>query len=328
MISNTIFLKSKSRRNKYRAGDIGVPERKLSDIIPDNLIRDGGTGLPDLSESEVVRHFTALARKNYGVDDGIYPLGSCTMKYNPKINEEIAKNPSFLNVHPYQAEDDIQGTLAVMYELGEMLKEIVGLDAVTLQPSAGAHGEFCGLLMAKKYFNNKREERRLAIIPDSAHGTNFASAAMAGFDVVEVKSNKEGTIDVSRLKEITGKYSASIALIMITNPNTLGIFEKDILAISELMHKNGSLLYYDGANLNAIMGMARPGDMGFDIVHLNLHKSFSTPHGGGGPGAGPVLVRDRLKDYLPVPLIGKKENKVKRKTNIILIMILKTPLEK
>ncbi|MFC2159972.1 aminomethyl-transferring glycine dehydrogenase subunit GcvPB, partial [Actinomycetota bacterium] len=276
------------------------------ELIPERLIRDGKIGLPELSENEVVRHFTALSRKNYGVDDGIYPLGSCTMKYNPKINEEIAKNPSFKDVHPYQTEEDTQGTLSVMHELGEMLKEIVGLDSVTLQPSAGAHGEFCGLVMARKYFDMKGENRKIAIIPDSAHGTNFASAAMAGFDVIEVKSSVEGMIDLKFLKELIDKHSFNIALIMITNPNTLGIFEKDILVISELMHKNGSLLYYDGANLNAIIGMARPGDMGFDIVHLNLHKTFSTPHGGGGPGAGPVLVNDNLKDFLPVPVIIRK----------------------
>lgn len=308
MNTETIFSKSKKGRNKYKVENAGIVQKELSEIIPKNLIRDREIGLPDLSENEVVRHFTALAKKNYGVDDGIYPLGSCTMKYNPKINEEIAKESKFLNIHPYQKEEDVQGALKVMYELGEFLKEIVGLCEVTLQPSAGAHGELCGLLMAKKYFDIKGEARDIIIIPDSAHGTNFASATMAGFKVVEIKSNRAGIIDLKSLEKIIDSYSTSIALIMITNPNTLGIFEKDILKISELMHTNGSLLYYDGANLNAIIGLTKPGDMGFDIVHLNLHKTFSTPHGGGGPGAGPVLVSDKLKEYLPVPIIEKDKN--------------------
>ncbi|MBC8387474.1 MAG: aminomethyl-transferring glycine dehydrogenase subunit GcvPB [Actinobacteria bacterium] len=301
----TIFSKSKRGRSKFSLEDIGIKEKKLSELVPEKLLRKSEIGLPDLNESLVVRHYTNLARKNYGVDNGIYPLGSCTMKYNPKVNEEIAKYNCFTDIHPYQDISDIQGSLAVMYELGELLKQIIGLAGVTLQPSAGAHGELCGLLIAKKYFNNKKEDRTKVLIPDSAHGTNFASAAMAGYEVIEVKSNRSGTIDLESLKEIIIKESDSIALIMITNPNTLGIFESDILNISKIMHDNGSLLYYDGANLNAILGLARPGDMGFDIVHLNLHKSFSTPHGGGGPGAGPVLVTKRLKGYLPVPVVGK-----------------------
>jgi glycine dehydrogenase subunit 2 len=306
-MSDTIFSKSKKGRNGYSSGDIEVPSRKLSEIIPKDLIRNKEIGLPDLSESQVVRHFTGLSRKNYGVDDGIYPLGSCTMKYNPKLNEKIAGIYNFLEIHPYQREEDMQGSLEIMYQLGEFLKEIVGLEGVTFQPSAGAHGEFCGLLMARKYFDLKKEGRKIVIIPDSAHGTNFASASMVGFEVLEVKSTNTGTIDLELLRELVNKHNSDIALVMITNPNTLGIFEKDILQISELMHKNGSLLYYDGANLNAIIGMARPGDMGFDIVHLNLHKTFSTPHGGGGPGAGPVLVSKRLKDFLPVPVIVKNK---------------------
>jgi glycine dehydrogenase subunit 2 len=305
-MTDTIFSRSKEGRGNYGTGDTGAGEKKLAGLIPKDLLRTKSIGLPSMSESEVIRHFTALARKNYGVDDGIYPLGSCTMKYNPKINEVIADDPLFTRVHPNQKEADVQGTLTVMYGLGEMLKEITGLDAVSLQPSAGAHGEFAGLLMARKYYDKRGQARRLVIIPDSSHGTNFASASMAGFDVVEVKSEKDGTIDAGLLEGIVKKYSTDIALIMITNPNTLGIFEKDILTISDLMHKNGSLLYYDGANLNAVIGMVKPGDMGFDIVHLNLHKTFSTPHGGGGPGAGPVLVREYLKQYLPIPVIRKK----------------------
>lgn len=250
MTTDTIFFKSKKGRNKYKVGYTNLPQRNLLDIVPKSLIRKGEIGLPDLNESQVVRHFTSLSRKNYGVDDGIYPLGSCTMKYNPRINEGIAKDPSFMKIHPYQTEDDIQGTLKVMYELGEILKKIVGLDAVTLHPSAGAHGELCGLLMVKKYFDLMNEERNLVIIPDSSHGTNFASASMAGFDVLEVKSGKDGTIDLELLKDLIKKHSRNLAITMITSPNTLGIFEKDILYISQLIHNNGSLLYYDGANLN------------------------------------------------------------------------------
>jgi len=305
-MADTIFSGSGKGRNRYRAGDSSIQYKDIRHLVPKQLLRTETAGLPHLSESEVVRHFTSMARKNYGVDDGIYPLGSCTMKYNPKINERIAGHPSFLRIHPYQRESDVQGTLKVMFELGEMLKQITGLDAVSLQPSAGAHGEFAGLLMARKYYDLKGESRKLVIIPDSAHGTNFSSASMAGFEVIEVRSKRDGTIDLDLLQEIVGKHAADIALVMITNPNTLGIFERDILAISDLMHKNGSLQYYDGANLNAIIGAARPGDMGFDIVHLNLHKTFSAPHGGGGPGAGPVLVRDYLKGFLPLPVIGKE----------------------
>ena len=305
----TIFKKSKKGRNKFRLENVGIGERNVLDLIPKEIIRESEIGLPDISENEVVRHYTNLSRKNYGVDNGIYPLGSCTMKYNPKINEQIANLESFNNIHPYQNIDDIQGALEVLYELGEMLKKIIGLDAITLQPSAGAHGELCGLLIAKKYFEIVGENRRKVIIPDSAHGTNFASAAMAGFEVIEVKSKETGTIDLKLLQDMLSKESKSIALIMITNPNTLGIFESEIMEISKLMHSNGSLLYYDGANLNAILGIARPMDMGFDIVHINLHKTFSTPHGGGGPGSGPVLVSKTLKDYLPVPTIERKNHK-------------------
>jgi glycine dehydrogenase subunit 2 len=305
----TVFEKSKEGRNKYKIESPGVKEIKLSEIIPDDLIRRSKIGLPSLSEIEVVRHFTNLAKKNYGVDNGMYPLGSCTMKYNPKINEEMAGLSNFTNLHPYQHEKDIQGALEIMYELGEMLKVITGLSGVTLQPSAGAHGELCGLLIARKYFETKEGKRNKVIIPDSAHGTNFASAAMAGFEVIEIKSSADGMIDLELLNKIIKGEKDSIALVMITNPNTLGIFDKDIMKISEIVHANESLLYYDGANLNAVIGIARPGDMGFDIVHLNLHKTFSTPHGGGGPGAGPILVSENLADFLPVPAIIKENHK-------------------
>ena len=307
--SLTIFDKSRKGSNNFRVEGCGIEQTKLSNLIPEGLLRNKNIGIPEISENEVIRHYTNLSMRNYGVDNGIYPLGSCTMKYNPKINEEIAALAQFSKVHPYQINEDIQGTLMVLYELGNMLKEIVGLEEVTFQPSAGAHGEFCALLIIKKYFESRDEERKIIIIPDSSHGTNFASAAMAGFLVIEVKSNKGGTIDIDELKKIIDENNKSIAAIMITNPNTLGIFEKEILSISRIMHKNGSLLYYDGANLNAIIGQVRPGDMGFDMVHLNLHKTFSTPHGGGGPGAGPVLVNSKLKDFLPIPVIKKNNRK-------------------
>lgn len=304
-----IFEKSKTGNNDYIVENAGIAEGDIKNYIPESLIRDYDIGLPDLRENEAARYFTNLSKKNYGVDNGIYPLGSCTMKYNPKINEEISNFSSFTDIHPYQNAEDVQGSLMVYYELGEMLKKIVGLDAVTFHPSAGAHGEFCGLMIAKKYFSLKGENRNIILIPDSAHGTNFASASMAGFEVIEVKSGADGTIDLNELNRIVDEKKEQIAAVMVTNPNTLGIFEKNILKISEKMHKNGSFLYYDGANLNAIIGLARPGDMGFDIVHLNLHKTFSTPHGGGGPGAGPILVKDKLKTFLPAPVVAKDKEK-------------------
>ena len=323
----TIFQRSKKGRNDFRIEKSGIREKKLSDIIPESLIRKNEIGLPDLSENEVIRHFTGLSLKNYGVDNGIYPLGSCTMKYNPRVNEEISDLDCFTGIHPYQDEEDVQGCLKVMFDFGELLKKIVGLGAITFQPSAGAHGELCGLLIAKKYFEDagvglspggdgqadatsgkkNSTKRRKVIIPDSAHGTNFSSASMAGFEVIEIKSDRlTGTIDTVLLQDIINRERDNIALIMITNPNTLGIFEKDILQISDIAGRNKSLLYYDGANLNAIAGKVRPGDMGFDIVHLNLHKTFSAPHGGGGPGSGPILVREELKEYLPVPVVERK----------------------
>jgi len=267
--------------------------------VPEKLRREN-LNIPNLPEYEVVRHYTRLSQMNYGVDINIYPLGSCTMKYNPKLNEEIAK--MFLYIHPYQDESTVQGALQIMYELQEMLKEITDMDDFTLQPAAGAHGEFTGMLIVRAYhqLHGELDKRRNVLVPDSAHGTNPASAAMAGFNVIEIPSNKEGMVDIEALEAATDETTAAF---MITNPNTLGIFEEDIIEIAKIMHKNGALLYYDGANLNAIMGITSPGLMGFDIVHLNLHKTFSTPHGGGGPGSGPVGVRGELVDFLPVPIV-------------------------
>jgi glycine dehydrogenase subunit 2 len=262
--------------------------------------------LPEVSEVDVVRHYTALSELNYGVDSGIYPLGSCTMKYNPKRNERIARIAELSNIHPYQPEEQLQGSLEILYQLKLDLAEISAMDEITLQPASGAHGEFTSLMIAKKYFEDKEEKRTKVIVPDSAHGTNPASATMAGFEVVEIASNKKGMVDLDELAEALDQETAAL---MLTNPNTLGIFEEDILKITEMVHNVGGLVYYDGANMNAIMGYAKPGLMDFDLMHFNLHKTFSTPHGGGGPGSGPVGVKDFLAPYLPKPLLKKDEDR-------------------
>ncbi len=271
--------------------------------VPKALLRNGPPPLPEVSEPEVVRHYTRLSQENFAVDLGIYPLGSCTMKYNPKVSEAIAQNPKLEKLHPEQDESTVQGVLALMHRLDQFLAEITGMSRMSLQPVAGAAGEYLGALIMRAYHRSKGEldERREMIIPDSAHGTNPASAAMAGFNVVLVPSNDDGIVNLEALRNVVGSRTAGL---MITNPNTLGIFEKNVLEIAKLVHDAGGLLYYDGANFNAILGKVRPGDMGFDIVHLNLHKTFATPHGGGGPGAGPVGVRKDLEKFLPVPLVG------------------------
>ena len=264
------------------------------------------TILPEITELEVMRHYKELSDKNFCIEKGFYPLGSCTMKYNPKVNELLAGLEGFCELHPHQDDEDAQGSLKLMYNLQEALKEVTGMDAITLQPAAGAHGELCGMMIVKKYFETIGEDRKNVIIPDSAHGTNPASAAMCGFNIIEIKSNEKGLVDLEALKAVLDNNTAAI---MLTNPNTLGLFEEDILEISKLVHDAGGLLYYDGANMNAIMGYTNPRLMGFDIVHLNLHKTFSTPHGGGGPGAGPVGVVDKLKEFLPIPTIEYDGNK-------------------
>jgi len=270
--------------------------------IPQSLKRKVDPDLPELSEVEVVRHFIRLSQMNFGVDNGFYPLGSCTMKYNPKINDAVAALDEVHWIHPYQPESTLQGMLEIMYKLASWLAEITGMSKFSLQPAAGANGEFTGTFMIRAYhaLNGESEQRREIIIPDSAHGTNPASASMAGFDVVIVPTDEDGCVDVEALKEAVSSRTAGL---MLTNPNTLGIFEDKVREIAEIIHEAGGLLYYDGANINAILGKTRPGDMGFDIVHLNLHKTFSTPHGGGGPGAGPVGVKSHLENFLPVPLI-------------------------
>ncbi len=279
----------------------GVPAADLSSLLPGVRLRHDPPRLPEVAEPQVVRHYTRLSQLNHSVDTGFYPLGSCTMKHNPKLNDELAALPGFARLHPYQAESEVQGILRLMHELERALVEITGMHRATLQPAAGAQGELTGILMIKAYHRDHGGSYRdTVIVPDSAHGTNLASAAMAGYRVVEIPSSPQGLIDPVILRR---SLSDRTAALMLTNPNTLGLFEKDILEISGLAHEAGALCYYDGANLNAIVGKARPGDMGMDVVHVNLHKTFSTPHGGGGPGSGPVAVTARLEPYLPVPLV-------------------------
>lgn len=290
----TIFEKSNG------TDGINLTDEKINiDFLPKNLCRTADTNLPQLSELDVMRHYKELSDLNFCIEQGFYPLGSCTMKYNPKVNELLASLDGF-NIHPNVSDDMAQGALKLMYNLQSSLLKITGMDAITLKPSAGAHGEMTGMMIIRKYFDSIGEKRTKVIIPDSAHGTNPASAKMSGFDIVEIKSNEKGQVDIDALKSVLDR---DVAAIMMTNPNTLGIFEENVEEISRLMHKNGSLLYYDGANFNAIMGYTNPKLMGFDVVHLNLHKTFSTPHGGGGPGAGPVAVVEKLKDYLPTPIV-------------------------
>lgn len=293
---------------------INLTDEKIDTSFLDNsLIRNEKIGLPQLGELEVMRHYKELSDRNFCIEKGFYPLGSCTMKYNPKVNEFLASLEGFSNLHPLADDIDCQGALELMYRLQESLKVLTGMDAVTLQPAAGAHGELTGMMIIKKYFEVKGDLRKKVIIPDSAHGTNPASAKMCGFDIVEIKSDEKGQVDINALKAVLDK---DVAAIMMTNPNTLGIFEENVLEISRLLHENGSLLYYDGANFNAIMGYSNPKLMGFDIVHLNLHKTMATPHGGGGPGSGPVCVTEDLKEFLPAPVVDFDGAKYFRNYNI------------
>jgi len=309
----TIFDISKEGRGSFRLPrlDVPAPNCSLCDAtygleLSPSLRRENPAILPQVSELDVVRHYTKLSTMAFGVDNGFYPLGSCTMKYNPKVNEQIASLEGFTNIHPLQDVSTVQGSLEVMHELLKQLCVITGMDWGTLQPCAGAHGEYTGLKIIRNYFLKKGDLARTKIlVPESAHGTNPASAAVNGFEIVQVLADKRGLVDLDDLKS---KLGPDIAGIMLTNPSTLGLFEQDILQIASLVHKAGGLLYYDGANLNAILGKARPGDMGFDVVHLNLHKTFSTPHGGGGPGSGPVMVKKELSSFLPQPNITVSSN--------------------
>lgn len=278
-------------------------------ILPSSCLRKNELGLPELSEPEVVRHFIALSVKNHHIDKGIYPLGSCTMKYNPKVNDVTASLPGFSSAHPHTPADGVQGTLELMYDMQNILAAISGMDNVTLQPAAGASGEFTALLMIRAY--HKKKPRKNIIIPDSAHGTNPASVSLAGYNMVKVPSNDKGLVDIEKLALVCDKDTAGF---MLTNPNTLGLFESDIEKIATIVHECGGLLYMDGANLNALLGLVRPGDMGFDIVHFNLHKTLSTPHGGGGPGGGALGVKNFLEPFLPIPIISRKPGKNEKYT--------------
>lgn len=299
-----IFERGKDGRTSFNLPALDVPEIDLAKELGDTFVRKTPAELPQVSELDVMRHYTGLSNRNYGVDSGFYPLGSCTMKYNPKINEDVARLPGFTHVHPYQELNQVQGATEMLFDLQSSLREITGMYDVTLQSAAGAQGEWTALLMIRAFhLANGDDKRDKVIVPDSAHGTNPASASLAGFDVVSVKTNDKGLVDIDDLKRVVGEDTA---VLMLTNPNTLGLFEKDILEIASIVHGAGGRLYYDGANLNAIMGYARPGDMGFDAVHLNLHKTFTGPHGGGGPGSGPVGVTEELAPFLPKPVLIQK----------------------
>lgn len=291
--------KSRPGRVGYHFPKAGIDTIPLAEAVPAVLLRKEPPGLPEVSELDVVRHYTNLSEKCFSVDNGSYPLGSCTMKYNPKVNEDAARLPGFTGLHPLQSQDTVQGILALQYDLLKKLSSLTGMSWGTLQPFAGAHGEFTGMKLFSAYFSARDEMSRTKIvIPTSSHGTNPASAHMAGFEIVEVAADERGLVS---LKDLEQHMDGQLAGIMLTNPNTLGLFEEDICRIAEMVHQAGGLLYYDGANFNAVMGKIRPGDMGFDVIHLNLHKTFATPHGGGGPGAGPVFVSDRLLPFLPNP---------------------------
>jgi len=301
-----IFELSASGRTTLSLPSCDVPEVPVEMLIPVELLTQLEPQLPELSEVDVVRHFTRLSTLNYGVDSGFYPLGSCTMKYNPKVNERLARLSGFTALHPYQPESMTQGALQLMAELQEDLCELTGMDGFTLQPAAGAHGELTGMLVIRAYHQHRGDHKRTkVIVPDAAHGTNPATAAMVGYEIIVVPSNDRGGVDLEELKKV---INDEVAALMLTNPNTVGLFEENIVEITKLIHDAGGLLYYDGANTNAIMGITRPGDMGFDVVHLNLHKTFATPHGGGGPGSGPVGVKEFLVPFLPKPVVVRRED--------------------
>jgi glycine dehydrogenase subunit 2 len=302
------FEKSRPNAESPRLPEAEVNAPGPADVLPHELLRAQPPALPRLSEPEIMRHYSRLASLNYSISEQFYPLGSCTMKYNPVVNEVAAALPGFTDLHPYQDEETVQGALSLMWRLEQALCAVVGVDRVTLQPAAGAHGEWTALKMIRAYHESRGDARTEVLVPDSAHGTNPASAALSGFHVVEVKSGPDGRIS---LADLESKLSPKVAALMMTNPNTLGLFEREILDVAELVHGIGAMLYYDGANLNAFMGICRPGDMGFDAVHMNLHKTFTTPHGGGGPGAGPVGVKAALVPFLPTPTVERLNGHLK-----------------
>ena len=295
-----IFEMSTPGHKGYDLPELQVPKVDQGSVLPGGMVRKEDADLPEVSEIEVVRHFTHLSSMNFGVDTGFYPLGSCTMKYNPKLNENTSRLPGFIWMHPYQPESTMQGALQLMYELQKLIAELTGMDSVTLQPAAGAHGELAGIKVIRAYHEKRGDFKRTkVIVPDAAHGTNPATAVMAGYEIVEIKSSPEGDVDIEALKEAVGDDTAAL---MLTNPSTLGLFERNIKEITKIVYDAGGQIYYDGANSNAIMGITRSGDMGFDVVHLNVHKTLSAPHGGGGPGAGPIGVKSHLAEFLPAPI--------------------------
>ena len=302
-----IFERSSPGKIGYQLPPLDVPPVDPAGVLGSDAVREGIPGFPEVSEVEIIRHFTRLSTWNYAIDLGLYPLGSCTMKYNPRLNEYVARLEGLAMAHPYQPESLSQGVMRVQAQLEEYLGEITGMDAVTLQPAAGAHGELTGILVVRAYLESQGNPRKTVLIPDSAHGTNPATAAIAGYEVREVKSNDQGMID---LAELDREVDETVAGLMVTNPNTVGIFENDIAKVAELLHSRGALLYMDGANMNALAGIARPGDFGVDVMHLNLHKTFSTPHGGGGPGSGPVAVKSHLEPFLPTPRMVERQGQL------------------
>ncbi|HET9721335.1 MAG TPA: aminomethyl-transferring glycine dehydrogenase subunit GcvPB, partial [Solirubrobacteraceae bacterium] len=300
----TIYERSRPGRRAFVAPPLGVPERPLDELIPAELRRAEPPRLPEVSEPEIVRHYNRLSKRNFDLDTGFYPLGSCTMKHNPKLHERVAALPGHSKLHPLQSPDGAQGALELMWNLQQALGEIAGLPHVSLQPSAGSHGELAGVLLTRAYHEDRGEHRTKVLTPDTAHGTNPATVTMAGYEVIKVGTDAQGNVD---LDDLRAKADEDVACLMLTNPSTLGLFESGIKEISSLMREVGATLYYDGANLNAIMGISRPGDMGFDIVHFNLHKTFTQPHGGGGPGAGPIAVSDRIEPFLPGPQVVRRQ---------------------
>jgi glycine dehydrogenase subunit 2 len=317
---NLIFELSAPGTEGISLPPLDVPEVAVANVIPLEQLRKKPANLPMVSEPEVMRHFVALSVKNHHIDKGFYPLGSCTMKYNPKINEKLARLPGFTDAHPHYPEMLVQGNLQLLFELGETLKEIAGMDAVTLQPAAGAQGEFTALLMIRAFHDHSKRNPTKVVLPDSAHGTNPASVAMAGYEVIQIPSSTDGRVDLEKLAAVCND---DLAAFMLTNPNTLGIYEMEIKDIARLVHNRGGILYMDGANLNALLGVTRPGDLGFDVVHFNTHKTFSTPHGGGGPGAGALGVKSDLAPFLPTPTVAKKDD---RKGKTVYYFDYKRPL--
>ena len=301
-----IFEQGGEGRKGYSLPEWDVEKVETKDLIPSHLLRTELDGFPQLSEIDVVRHFTRLSQWNFGVDSGFYPLGSCTMKYNPKVNEEVARMKGFASIHPYQPQDLVQGFLKLMHDLQRFLAEITGMDEVTLQPAAGAHGELTGLMMIRAALRARREKRSKILVPDTAHGTNCSTSTVASFQTVEIKSNEQGIISPAQVEKFMDE---EVAALMVTNPNTLGLFEEHLGEIAEIVHHKGGFVYCDGANLNALMGIVKLGDLGVDMVHINLHKTFSTPHGGGGPGAGPLAIKKSLAPFLPVPVIEKEDGR-------------------